>query len=99
MPRPATSQGTHRKKIARASSAQNIYSGKRFFHRSAPPSRSLAHGRARRRYSHFLNLKNQNVKHETKIIRHTANIYPAGMTCPPASITQSSSGMALKFMP
>ena len=99
MPRPAISQGTHRKKIARASSAQNIYSGKRFFHRSAPPSRSLARGRARRRYSHFLNLKNQNVKHETKIIRHTANIYPAGMTCPPASITQSSSGMALKFMP
>ena len=55
--------------------------------------------RPRHRYSHFLNLKNQNVKHETKIIRHTANIYPAGMTCPPASITQSSSGMALKFMP
>lgn len=50
-------------------------------------------------YSHFLNLKNQKVKHEMKIIRPMAKIYPTGMTCPFTSHTHSNSGMALKFMP
>lgn len=99
MPRPATSQGTHRKKNCAGLLRAKYIFRQTFFSSFRPTVRSLAHGQARRRYSHFLNLKNQNVKHETKIIRHTANIYPAGMTCPPASITQSSSGMALKFMP
>lgn len=63
-----------------------------FHQRAAPKSRPAYQ-------SHFLNLKNQKVKHEMKIISKSAKMYPTGMMCPFTSHTHSNSGMALKFMP